>query len=64
MAKVTFYRIIDVGVDTTGEGLAHLVVQHFRREGILDAVVRRLKGCTSDGASNMYGYKVTTLITA
>ena len=59
VAKVTYYKIIETGVDGTGEGLAQLVIQHFRMDGILDAVVRRLKGCTSDGANVMYGHKVT-----
>ena len=59
VVKVTYYKIVDTGVDGTGEALAQLVVEHFRRDGILDAVVRRLKGCTSDGANVMIGRYVS-----
>ena len=44
LVKVSYYKLIEVGVDGTAESLAKLVVHHFELDGILVAVKRRLKG--------------------
>ena len=58
MVKVSYYKIFETGVDGTGDTLAQQVVDHFSVDGILDAVKRRLKGVSSDGANVMIGMKV------
>ena len=62
MVKVTYYKIFETGVSGTGDVLAEQVMDHFRRDGILDAVRRRLKGVSSDGANVMIGIKVISYI--
>ena len=51
--RVSFYRLILVGVDETAEGLVREVMYYFEKDGIVDALKSRLHGVVSDGASVM-----------
>ena len=58
VVTTSYYKIVEVGVNGNADSLTNLIIQHFEMDGILDAVRRRLKGVSSDGASVMYGRKV------
>ena len=58
VVTTSYYKIIEVGVDSSADSLSSLVIQHFEMDGIIDGVRRRLKGVSSDGASVMYGRQV------
>ena len=47
--KTAFYRLIQLGVDETGQGQVDAIMKAFQEDEIVDTIRQRLVGVVSDG---------------
>ena len=51
--KTAFYRLIQLGVDESGQGQVDAIMKAFEEDDITDILRQRLVGVVSDGKSKV-----------